>query len=116
VVKAPVSYTWTFSRTYSRAEQLSVSGIPAGGLVEVICKGGGCPFAHRSFSPDSSHRVGFGPPVTSSHLHPGAVLTLETTDTDYVGKVAIFTVLSGRFPTVGSKCLPPGAANPSKCA
>jgi hypothetical protein len=116
LVDAPVAYTWAFDATHTRAEQLSVSQIPAGGIVKVICHGGGCPFAHRSFSPDSSRKVSFGPPVTSSHLRPGAVLTLEITDTNYVGKVLIFDIFSGRQPTVRAECLVPGAAKPSKCA
>jgi hypothetical protein len=116
VVEAPVEFTWLFSSASTRAEVLSVSGIPAGGVVKVICDGGGCPFSSKSFSVGSAGKVNLEPSFKSRRLRPNTRLTLEITDTNYVGKITKFLIKSGSQPTELVECLPPGASRPSKCA
>jgi hypothetical protein len=116
VVRAPISFTWAFGPAFTRAEALWVSAIPAGGVVKVICHGGGCPFSSNSFSPGSAGKVNLEPSFKSSKLRPGTRLILEITHTNYVGKVTTFRVLSGQQPSTLLECLPPGASKPSKCA
>ena len=114
-IAAPISYTWTFTPSYTTAERLAVSGIPAGGTVEAICHGGGCPYASNTFSRGSGN-VNLEPSLKGSHLRPGSTLELEITDSNEVGKVAIFTIRSGSQPTLVENCLPPGVTTPSHCA
>jgi hypothetical protein len=116
VIVARISFTWMFDPAYTRAEVLSVSGIPAGGVVQVTCHGGGCPFTSKTFSPSSAGNVNLEPSFKSSKLRPGTTLVIKTTHTNYVGKVSTFAVHSGRAPSELTQCLPPGASTPSKCA
>jgi hypothetical protein len=113
---APISFTWEFAPSYTTATQLAVSGVPAGGTVKAICQGGGCPYANNTFSPGGGGDVNLEPSLKGSHLRPHATLSLEITATNYVGKVAIFTIESGRQPNLVEKCLPPGATSASRCA
>ena len=114
-IVAPISYIWEFTRSYTTATKLGVSAIPAGGTVKATCHGGGCPFASNTFSP-SGGDVNLEPSLNGSHLRPGTTLELDVTAINDVGKVAIFTILSGQLPTLVEKCLPPGATHPSHCA
>jgi len=114
-VKSPVAYAWLFSAGYTRATELTVSKVPAGGKVVVICRGVGCPFAKKVF-PRKSSKLKLASSLAGSHLHPGTTLTLEITARNEVGKVVRFTIRSGRQPTIAALCLPPGAAKPAACA
>ncbi len=115
VIRSPISYTFTFSRTSSVAQELTISGIPAGGKVTVICHGGGCPFSRRTFAPRHG-QVALSPALVSHPLLPRATLELEITAANDVGKVAIFTIRSGHQPSLSELCLPPGTSRPSRCA
>ena len=114
VIHSPISFTWEFSASFSVAQQLTVSGVPSGGKLLVICHGGGCPFAKRTFSP-SRGRVRLASAFKRSALRPGATLELEITAANSVGKVAIFTIRSGQQPSLAESCLPPGTARPTRC-
>jgi hypothetical protein len=115
VVKALLSFTWASNPAYTRAESLSVSAIPPGGVVNAICRGGGCPFANKRFSPSTAGNVNLEPSLKSSKLRPGTSLQLRITDTNYVGKVYTFAIHSGQLPSIIGQCLPP-ASKPTKCA
>ena len=114
-IDAPISFTWAFSVSSTVAQALSVSGVPAGGTVEVTCHGGGCPFADRSFSPGGG-TVNLEPSLAGAGLHPHSMLEIEITAGDEVGKVATFTFESGAQPTLAEACLLPGATRPTRCA
>ncbi len=114
VIHSPISFTWAFSRSSSVAQQLTVSGVPSGGMVMVICHGGGCPFAKRTFSPRRG-RVALASAFKHSALRPGATLELEITAAKSVGKVASFTIRSGQQPSLAESCLPPGTRRPTRC-
>ena len=115
VIRSPISFTWTFSPSATVAQNLSVMGIPSGGKVTVLCHGGGCPFRKRKFSPHHG-RVSLTSALRHRNLQPGATVELEITATNQVGKVAIFTIRSGRQPSLAESCLPPGAHGPTRCA
>jgi hypothetical protein len=116
VIESPISFTWAFWPTYTRAQELAVSAIPTGGTVKVSCRGGGCPFTNNTFSPNNAGTVNLEPSFKSSKLRPGTRLVLKITHTNFVGKVLAFTIYSGRQPSEVGSCLPPGASRPSKCA
>lgn len=114
-IRSPISFTWDFNARYSVAQELTISGLPSKSAVEVICHRGGCPFRRRSFHPHT-RQLALASDLEHSHLAPGATLELEITATNDVGKVAIFTIRSGARPSLGERCLPPGARRPTACA
>ena len=114
-IVSPLSFTWAFTTGWTTVQQLNVTKIPAGGTVEVLCNGGGCPFGSRTFSP-SGRTLRLEPSLKGSRLRPGTTLELLITDTNRVGKVATFTIHAGSLHTLAEQCLPPGATGPSHCA
>jgi CSLREA domain-containing protein len=113
VVRSPISFTWAFSPSSTTAQVLTVSKVPAKGSVVVICHGGGCPFAKKSFTPHA------GKVLLASNfkrgLKPHATLEIVVRAPNAVAKVALFTIQSGSQPTVVGRCLPPGAQKPTPC-
>jgi streptogramin lyase len=55
VVGATMTWSFGWTRGYTVVESLVAHGLPVGGVVEVACRGRGCPFAQRRFV-----RVGAG--------------------------------------------------------
>jgi len=113
VVRSPISFTWAFSPSSTTAQVLTVSKVPAKGSVTVICHGGGCPFAKKSFAAHG------GKVLLASKfkqgLKPHATLEIVVSAPNAVAKVALFTIQSGSQPTVVARCLPPGAKKPTPC-
>ncbi|MGO9971436.1 MAG: hypothetical protein ACLP01_01125 [Solirubrobacteraceae bacterium] len=98
----------------SFARQLSIVGLPSKASVAVICRGGGCPFAHRTFSPHGSTLV-LSSAFAHSHLAPGSTIELEITAANHIGKVGLLRIRGGQPPTFSTLCLPPGAPAPLAC-
>jgi len=113
-VKAGVGYTWAFGATSSTASELTVTRIPQGGKVKVICNGGGCPFATRGFAPRRG-RVDLAPAFKGHPLRVGARLVIEVIAANQVGKVETFEIRGGQPPAVNQECLPPGTSRPGRC-
>ena len=115
-IKTLISYTWSFppGSTSGTASELTVSPLPRGGSVVVICHGGGCPFSVRRFAPRHGQVV-LAPIFGHSPLHPGATLQLEALAPNRVGKVDVFGIRSGQNVTVVQLCLPPGTTRPARC-
>ncbi len=88
--------------------------IPQGGRLIVICQGGGCPFATRSFKPRHGQVI-LAPTFAHSPLRPGARLVLEVLAANRVGKVEIFAIRSAQPPVVTRACRPPGTSRPARC-
>jgi CSLREA domain-containing protein len=114
VIKSGVGYTWAFGATSSTANELTVTRIPQGGKVKVICHGGGCPFAGRVFAARHG-RVVLTPAFKGHPLRSGATLVVEIIAANQVGKVETFKIRGGQPPTVKGECLPPGASRPAHC-
>jgi len=114
VIKSGVGYTWAFGATSSMANELTVTRIPEGGKVKVICHGGGCPFLRRTFAPRRG-RVVLTPAFKGHPLRSGATLVVEIIAANQVGKVETFKIRGGQPPTVKGECLPPGASRPARC-
>jgi hypothetical protein len=114
-VRSPIAYTFTFSTRATAVDMLTVTQIPSGGSVQVVCHGGGCPFGTSTFSP-SGGSVDLRSAFKGVSLQPHDTLELDITAPNRVGKVTIFTVVAGAAPRLVAKCLLPGATNPSRCA
>jgi len=112
-IEAEVFYDWRYSSTSSTTQSLTVPNAPSNARVVLLCHGGGCPFAKRSFT---AKRATHNLASTFAHaqLSPGATVSVEITAPDHVGKVVVFTIRSGR-PRVSELCLPPGAGKPRAC-
>jgi len=113
-IHASIAFTWAFGRRYTAERKLVVSHIPRGGHVEVLCHGGGCPFARRTFS---AHKgtVTLTRLFKSSHLRPGATLQIEVLAAGQIGEVEIFKIHSDSEPSLRKSCLQPGASHPTRC-
>jgi CSLREA domain-containing protein len=114
LVKSGVGYTWAFGATSSTASELTVTRIPHGGKVKVICNGGGCPFAQRTFAARRG-RVDLAPAFKGHPLRAGTTLVIEVIAANQVGKVETFKIRSGQPPAVSQECLPPGTSRPGRC-
>jgi CSLREA domain-containing protein len=118
-VRAGVDYTWKFFRTFTLADQLTVTALPAGAKVALTCHGGGCPFAKRSFSlkrKAKSRSLTLAAKLRRAHLKPRTTVRVAITAANAVGKVVTFTMVAGSNPRVAVNCLVPGARKPSACA
>ncbi|HWY89834.1 MAG TPA: hypothetical protein VNY31_04115 [Solirubrobacteraceae bacterium] len=131
VVRATMTWSFGWSRTYTIVEALAVHDPPAGGLVEVDCRGKGCPFSRRRLVTAVSDRSCSGrkcprrrrarsPGSTNladlfrgRRLRVGARISVRVTKTDWVGKSFEFTVRANRPPRVRIVCLASGANNPA---
>jgi hypothetical protein len=114
VIRAKVDYDFNINGPTSVTNQLTVSAIPRGGKVRLACRGGGCPFSTRTFSPRRG-TVGLAPALKSSPLHVGTVLEIDILAPNRVGEVAMLTIRTGQRPSVARLCLPPGAGRPARC-
>jgi hypothetical protein len=93
-----------------------VSGLPRKSHVAVVCRGGGCPFAKKSFARSKRGKLDVAPALKQRHLSVGSTVDLQITAANTVGEVVRFTVLSGKLPKESFLCLPPGARTASACA
>ncbi|MGZ4243957.1 MAG: hypothetical protein ACXVSE_06675 [Solirubrobacteraceae bacterium] len=116
VISISPSYTWTFSKAFSYAVELSLSHLPKGSKVALSCHGHGCPFSKKTFSTPKSGKLALASALKKRHLRPGSTVQIQITASNEVGEVVIFTVQSGKSPKESFLCLPPGARTPSACA
>jgi hypothetical protein len=114
VIKSKIPFTFGFGPGSSTTSERSVTHVPRGGKVAVICHGGGCPFSARTFAPHHGVVV-LAPLFQHSQLRPGATIQLRVTASNRVAEVETFLIRSGQAPTVVKQCLPPGAARPARC-
>jgi streptogramin lyase len=131
VVGATMTWNFGWSRAYTIIEALVVHGLPAGGLVEVLCEGGGCAFAHHHWATAAHSRSCRGrkcmlrrPVVLRGsanlaglfkhrHLKVGARVVVTVDKAGWIGKSFVFTMRANRPPRVQITCLGSGAGNPA---
>jgi hypothetical protein len=109
------AYQWAFSRTFAFATQLTLAGLPAKAHVALVCRGGGCPFAKKSFAAPKHGELALAPALGHQRLSVGATVDLEITAANTVGEVVRFTVLSNKLPKESFLCMPPGTRTPVAC-
>ncbi|MGZ4214354.1 MAG: FG-GAP repeat protein [Solirubrobacteraceae bacterium] len=136
--KLPTQFTFGFSLPPSGAftifTALTAKKVPRGGQIKISCKGGGCPFAHRTVKAPTTRlvckrghkhckrkrapaltNINLEPLLAHRQLTPHAVLTLAATKPNTTGVISTFTVRKGAGPSVASKCLAPGSKKPFSC-
>ena len=110
-----LAYSWLFNPAFTTARQLTLGGVPAGDRLEVLCHGGGCPFAHHLIR-RPRRQVKLAPLFAGRHLRPRSTIELIVTGSDQVGDVLFLTVRSDNTPAEKIRCLPPGFRRPAACA
>lgn len=116
VIKLSPSYTWAFGASFSYATELTLTHLPKGAKVALLCHGHGCPFAKKTFSAPKNGKLALASALKKRHLRPHSTVTIQITAPNEVGEVIVFTIVSGKSPTESFECLPPGAHSPSACA
>jgi hypothetical protein len=130
-IESTMSWGWRIARRFTLVEVLTVENVPAGGAVEVSCRGPGCPFGRSRPAIGASaarcrhghHRCKrrHGSPAGSfslaslfanRHLGVGTQIGVVITKPNWVGKTFTYTVLSGRAPRKVTQCIAPGASVP----
>jgi PKD repeat protein len=98
----------------ARVRRLTVHA-PRGSVVDVTCRGGGCPFAVQQHTATSSRRPVRVHALERRRLHAGAVLVVRVGSATRTGKYTRFRVRDGRAPARIDRCLPPGERTPVRC-
>jgi adhesin/invasin len=126
---ATMQWSFFFTPRYTVVRGLRVSGAPVGGTVQLLCHGGGCPFARRLLvvakrkpckRPKKGHKqtckptgtYDLGAMLDARHIRAGSRVIVEIRRRGYIGKYYRFTLRSGRAPRVTISCLAPGATQP----
>jgi hypothetical protein len=113
-IDSKIPFTFGFGPGSSTTSQLTVTHVPRGGKVTVICHGGGCPLSVRTFAPHHGIVV-LAPLFRHSQLRPGTTIQLRVTARNRVGEVETFVFRPSQGPSLTKQCLPPGAARPARC-
>ncbi len=116
VISLSPSYTWAFQKSFSYAIELTVTHLPKGSKVVLLCHGHGCPFGKKTFSAPKHGKLALASALKKRHLSPHSTVTIQITAPNEVGEVVVFTIVSGKSPTETFQCLPPGAHTPTACA
>jgi hypothetical protein len=119
-VQSTVDYTLRFlaSPPVTLVSQLSVQAIPADGRVEVLCHGGGCPFAHRAPNIRGARHLDLAPLFAGARLAAGTQLAVLITKRNVVlrnaiGKDVVFVMRRDSPAREMTFCLPPGSTAPA---
>ena len=136
--KIPTKINFGFSRfppaTFTIFTELTATKVPRGAKADVRCKGGGCPFAHRTVKAPTTRLVckrGHkhckrkpAPALTTlnlegslagRHLAPKTVLSVAVTKPNTIGLIVTFTTHATAGPSNTQKCLVPGSSKPKPC-
>jgi hypothetical protein len=133
--KIPTEFSFDFTRfaTFTIFDSLTATKVPRGAKIDLRCKGGGCPFAHRTVKAPTTRLVckrghthckrkpapaltnlNLEGPLAGRHLAVHTVLTLAATKPNTIGRVSTFTIRANARPGVVTKCLTPGSNKPFK--
>jgi hypothetical protein len=114
-IHSPVAYTWFFTPLYSVAKELSVSSLPTGGRVQLLCTGPGCGGVSLT-ARVSKRTMSLLRALHGERLRPHATLEVIISAPNSIDRVVRFTVRAGAPPAFALLCRPPGARGPSRCA
>ena len=131
VVASPMTWNFGWARKYTTVDALIVRSVPPGAVVEVSCRGRGCPFARwRSGAatrrqacrrgrckvehPTVMHgELSLASLFKGRHLKVGARIVVTISKAGWIGKSFVFTVRANRPPQVQITCLGAGPSNPA---
>jgi virginiamycin B lyase len=130
VVSSAMTWSFGWTQKYTIVESLVVRGVPAGGVVQVTCRGHGCPFERwssttvvrhtckhgrcRLAAPTLAHgRASMARLFTERHLQVGARVVVDVLKAGWIGKSFVFTMRADKAPRVQITCLGSGPSNPA---
>ena len=111
---ALITPKWLTAAGVTRVRRLTIRAIPKGAVVEVRCRGRGCPYKRKRLAPRTA-TLDLTKSLRRARLRPRAVLEIRITLKDRIGKVVRYTVRSKGKPKVTTLCLAPGATTPKTC-
>jgi Ca2+-binding RTX toxin-like protein len=102
---------------FTKFDKLQVKAVPIGSTVSAVClapKGKKCPA--KSFKKKNAFGTVNLSKWVNRKLPAGTRLTVTVTKPGaFIGAVKTLTVAKKKSPTIGTRCLPPGAAKPVGC-
>ena len=134
--KIPTKINFEFTRFtgFTIFTSLTATKVPRGAKITLGCKGGGCPFAHRTVKAPTTRLVckrghkqckrkpapalttiNLERPLANRHLAVRTALSVAITKPNTIGSIVTFTIRANAGPSVTSKCLAPGSTKPRKC-
>jgi hypothetical protein len=133
-VSAGFSFGFTRFAKFTVFTGMTAKRIQRGAKIKIACRGGGCPFAHRTvkvpttrFACKRGHKqckrkrapalqnVNVEPLLANHHLAVKTVLTLAAIKPNTTKVTSTFTIRAGADPRVTTKCLAPGAKKAVNC-
>jgi hypothetical protein len=126
MIPAGVSTAGTATTTRTTFTRLLVTGVPAGGKVELRCTAAkrakaACPFARRPVRLQNGKGNGLTLPGKKHRtarltLAVGATLEVRITAPGFIGKIVRYPTTKRAFPRARTLCVTPGAPKPTACA
>lgn len=125
-----VTHAWRAFAKYTTVSSLAAKPVPAGTTIELLCKGGGCPFASKRLNftkatasvnlekvinPSKKKKGAKKARKKVARLRVGTTLTVRITAPGLIGRVVTFKMRARKIPSVSTLCLPPGVAAPVSC-
>jgi streptogramin lyase len=129
VVSSAMTWNFGWSRRYTIVESLVLRGVPAGAVVEVICRGRGCAFRRQRLDGMTRRSCKHGkckaiaPPIVRGvtnlarlfkgrRLQVGTHIIVSVLETGWIGKSFVFTIRADKPPLAQITCLGSGPSNP----
>jgi hypothetical protein len=135
--KIPTKINFGFTRfppaTFTIFTSLTATKVPRGAKIDIRCKGGGCPFAHRTVKAPTTklvckrghkqckrkrapalQNINLEGRLAGRHLVVNTVLSVAVTKPNTIGLIATFKTRASAGPSVTNKCLAPGSKKPGK--
>ncbi len=111
---SPVSTSWLVKKRYSLLRRIVVKELPAGATVTITCRGKGCPFKRRTFTPGMNGSANATKAFAKRRLRRNVVLEVRITKPGAIGRVLTYTLRKRRVPRPVIRCLPVGSSTPAK--
>jgi hypothetical protein len=106
---------WLAFKRYTVAVVLAVRDVPVGAVVEIRCKGRGCPSGVRRKKSTGGKEMNFLPAYKGRRLAVGATVEVRIVLAGRIGKFVTYRMRASKKPRVTIRCLPPGGTRPQAC-
>lgn len=132
-IPTKLNFTFTVFPKFTIFASMTATKVPRGAKLNIACKGGGCPFAHRTIKAPATRLVckrhhkqckrkrapalqsiNLGKLLAKHHLAVNTVLSVAATKPNTTGVISTFTIRANKTPRVVTKCLAPGSNKPGK--
>ena len=116
LLDSTIGVTFTFSRSFTVFDTLTIRRAKAGATLRLACTGRGCPFRTSKRKLKRNQRtLTLTRPLRRARLRPGAQFEVRVTQPGTIGVVARYKVRAGKAPARTDRCFTPGATRPSRC-